>query len=232
MTPARRIASLVWPRHSEVVEKINRLPLFEEFVGEANGYAVATDKLAVHEHIATGIGSVPIDYFELGVNAGKALRLWLSRNTHPSSRFYGFDSFKGSPAVWTPKFRKGAFDRGGQPPDISDLRLSFEIGWFHETLPIFLRSFQRRRNLIMHHDADLYGSTLFCLASMGPAAATRRRSGARRLRESSSRASRLAGLRVRVSALFPLGRRDTRLSHGRFRKRLNASWRHRHVAGS
>jgi O-methyltransferase len=166
MTPARRIASLVWPRHVQAVEKINNLPLFAQFTAAANRCDILPDKPALHEHVALSIGDAPIDYFEFGVNTGKALRLWCSTNRHPDSIFHGFDSFEGLPEDWSPRFRKGAFARSS-PPDIPDPRLTFEIGWFHETLPGFLRSrFQRHGKLVMHHDADLYGSTLFCLASM------------------------------------------------------------------
>ena len=96
------------------------------------------------------------------------MRVWCGLNKHPRSRFVGFDSFEGLPEDWLPGFPKGAFGTAGQLPDIPDIRVRFEAGWFQNTVPNFLSSDEQRADcpLIIHCDSDLYSSTLFCLASL------------------------------------------------------------------
>uniref|UniRef100_A0A7S4AVG9 Uncharacterized protein n=1 Tax=Pseudo-nitzschia australis TaxID=44445 RepID=A0A7S4AVG9_9STRA len=112
-----------------------------------------------------------------------------SSKTQPLSHttFHGFDSFEGLPEDWIngqtgeddkPFHKKGAFDTGGDPPDVDsvrrDLRLSteeplsvqFHKGWFDETLPQFLNGKDEHGDqhvdepvAFVHADADLYTST-------------------------------------------------------------------------
>jgi O-methyltransferase len=45
--------------------------------------------------------------------------------------------------------------------------VQFVVGWFQETLPAFLASYQAREcPLVVHCDSDLYSSALFCLTSL------------------------------------------------------------------
>ena len=53
-------------------------------------------------------------------------------------------------------------------PEIADRRCSFEVGWFHETLPPCVSRIDFASRLVIHLDADLYRSTLFVLSHLGP----------------------------------------------------------------
>lgn len=121
----------------------------------------------LNESVVTGTS---IDYLEFGVANGDSIREWMRLNTHPQSRFFGFDTFEGLPEVWehvggsTPK---GTFGAKGQPPIINhDPRVTFVKGLFQDTIPGFAQSFHVRNQLILHLDADLYSSTLYTLASL------------------------------------------------------------------
>ncbi len=107
-----------------------------------------------------------IDYLEFGVYQGESMQEWCRLNTNQDSRFFGFDTFEGLPETWTAAQKKGAFNVGGVLPQIADPRVSFVKGLFQESLYPFLDDFRPRGRLVIHFDADLYSSTLFCLAAM------------------------------------------------------------------
>jgi hypothetical protein len=108
--------------------------------------------------------SGPIDYLEFGVHEGVSLRYFAGANHHPDSRFIGFDTFSGLPESWG-RFSSGHFNVGGIPPVIDDARVSFRVGLFQDSLPVFLESY-RPQKLIVHVDCDLYSSGLFVLARL------------------------------------------------------------------
>ena len=113
----------------------------------------------------------PIDYLEFGVRYGDAIFKWSGLNTHPDSRFFGFDSFEGIPEDWvsvTGESPKGAMSVGGVVPETSDPRIRFVKGWFNETLRPFLNDFTPRSRLVIHNDGDLFSSTLYTLATLDP----------------------------------------------------------------
>lgn len=105
----------------------------------------------------------PMDYLEFGVFRGESVRWWTDLNRHKDSRFYGFDSFEGLPEDWRNGQRKGHFNIEGQVPNINDPRVKFVKGWFDKTVPRFVREFAMKNRLVMHLDADLYGSTMLPL---------------------------------------------------------------------
>jgi O-methyltransferase len=111
-------------------------------------------------------GAQPIDYLEFGVYRGESFREWCALSRSPQSRFVGFDSFEGLPEDWTPDRPTGAFHTGGEPPEIDDERARFVVGWFQQSLPGFLRSYQPQDQLVLHVDCDLYSSTLYCLSML------------------------------------------------------------------
>lgn len=105
----------------------------------------------------------PINYLEFGVHKGESLAWWLEKNHDPDSKFIGFDSFQGLPEDWKPNFLKGHFANNGNPPEVRDTRCSFEVGWFHETLPHFVERFSFNNPTIINLDADLYSSSILVL---------------------------------------------------------------------
>ena len=128
-------------------------------------------RYSFHQFVAQHVGTVrPIDYLEFGVYRGYIVSLWAAINTNTASRFVGFDSFEGLPADWKGGVwgSKGSFDTGGQIPCIDDDRVSFQKGWFDQTLPMFMSTFKPRHMLVVHLDADMYLSTLLPLVHLGP----------------------------------------------------------------
>lgn len=122
---------------------------------------------SLYEYIEKAIlGGAPVDYLEFGVAGGDSLRCWLELNSHPESRFWGFDSFEGLPDDWSPSRPKGTFTQRGRPPKLHDPRVRFEIGLFQDTLPRFLHAFHPQRQVIIHNDSDLYSATLYTLTKL------------------------------------------------------------------
>ncbi len=109
----------------------------------------------------------PIEYLEFGTAGGAALRWWLDKNRHPSSRFHSFDTFTGLPEDWG-GIKAGTFTQGGQTPEVNDARCSFHVGLFNQTLPGHLRAPRPPRRLVVHVDPDLYSSTLYVLTMLAP----------------------------------------------------------------
>lgn len=133
-------------------------PVFPERYPERRG---------IHTHVAREIiGDAPVDYWEFGVYRGESITWWTDLNRHPDSRFFGFDTFSGLPADWGKK-KAGAFSVDGATPDLDDPRVRFIPGLFQETVCRVLRDTPPRHRLCLHLDADLYGSTLFALTTMG-----------------------------------------------------------------
>ncbi|MBN2668337.1 MAG: hypothetical protein JXR60_03825 [Bacteroidales bacterium] len=108
-----------------------------------------------------------IDYFEFGVSKGASFRWWVSKNKHPESKFYGFDTFTGLPEDWGP-FKAGDMSNNNEPPKIEDNRHLFFQGLFQQTLMPFLKEYQSNRKKIIHLDADLYTATLYVLSTIAP----------------------------------------------------------------
>lgn len=109
-------------------------------------------------------------FLEFGVLDGASIRQWAGLNTHPASRFIGFDSFEGLPTAWRSR-PAGYFHRGGAPPDVTDGRVRFVKGWFNRTLPGVARDIlpvAPGTRILVHIDADLYSAALYCLSYLGP----------------------------------------------------------------
>jgi hypothetical protein len=134
----------------------------------AHGFEV-TERLPhrfrVFDRIREHVGE-PLLYLEFGVFKGKSMRYWSSILADPESRLVGFDSFEGLPETFDERLRftAGAFDVEGQVPEIDDPRVSFEKGWFEDTLPRF--AVPEHRALVITLDADLYSSTILVLRTL------------------------------------------------------------------
>ena len=127
------------------------------------------ERADLYRHVHdTFVKGAPIDYLEFGVYRGDSIRCWSELNRHPDSRFCGFDSFEGLPVEWRAGQGKGHFNVNGNLPQIEDSRVRFVKGWFDNTVPEFARQFSSSRQLILHLDADLYGSTMLPLIYLTP----------------------------------------------------------------
>jgi hypothetical protein len=124
--------------------------------------------LYTHVHNAV-IRSGPMDFFEFGVFRGESFRTWMEINTHPASRFFGFDSFEGLPEEWrSNNLPKGHFSTNGALPDIDDSRGTFITGYFNKSLYPFLTGYERKNRMVIHIDSDLCSSCLYVLMAMNP----------------------------------------------------------------
>ena len=108
-----------------------------------------------------------ITYLEFGVSGGYSFSWWVKRNSHPGSRFTGFDTFEGLPEDWG-GFSKGAMSTNSQVPQLDDKRVSFIKGLFQDTLPDFVKALDKTKRKVIMMDADLYTSTLFTLTTLAP----------------------------------------------------------------
>ncbi|MBV9992923.1 MAG: hypothetical protein JOZ72_16725 [Alphaproteobacteria bacterium] len=125
------------------------------------------DRDALCDYVRATLGDAPLTYLEFGVKGGRSFKRIAERFTHADARFIGFDSFEGLPEDWL--FQpQGRFSTGGKPPDLRDPRMRFVTGWFQNALPGFLNEndIGGAAPLLVHYDADLYGSTLFVLAEL------------------------------------------------------------------
>jgi hypothetical protein len=125
----------------------------------------ARDQL--YDFAARTIGSAPIRYLEFGVAGGKSMRSMTKRFAHPDARFFGFDCFEGIPEAWKDK-PPGTFSMQGRLPVMADKRVSLVKGYFQDTLPEFISTFECPATgpVLVHYDADLYSSTLFILSTL------------------------------------------------------------------
>ena len=121
------------------------------------------NRKALWANVFAEFEGAPVDVLEFGVFMGSSMGEFARLNDCADSRFFGFDSFLGLPEDWTSHQKKGAFNVNKSIPQISDSRVSFVDGWFQNTLPRFLSSFNCRGNLFVHYDADIYSATLFVL---------------------------------------------------------------------
>lgn len=78
---------------------------------------------------------------------------------------HGFDSFEGLPEEWHHE-AKGSYTTKGQIPPVPK-NVSLHVGWFDDTLPIFLQGHQGPVRLI-NVDCDIYSSTKTVLDLLAP----------------------------------------------------------------
>ncbi|MEO6130908.1 MAG: class I SAM-dependent methyltransferase [Saprospiraceae bacterium] len=122
----------------------------------------------LYEHViqTESLADIPLTYLEFGVSEGYSFRWWTNANKHPSSTFYGFDTFEGLPESWG-TYGKGDMSAG--IPDTQDQRCTFIKGLFQDTLFDFIKTHSLNEGRkIIHLDADLFSSTLFVLATLAP----------------------------------------------------------------
>jgi hypothetical protein len=155
----RRVARMLVGSHSSTML---RMVLAADYARrfDANGRRVR-NRFALYDLVAREIiRDRSFDYLEFGVYEGESLSYIASHNRCADARFWGFDSFEGLPVQWNEENPQGTFDVGGRIPQIDDARIRFVKGWFDDTVPDFLRTYEAQAQLWIHIDADLYGSTL------------------------------------------------------------------------
>jgi hypothetical protein len=167
----KSLASAVFPKYSEILDKLNWNARWLDTLRKAGTVPIFTHAPALYSFINDEYfkgGVDPIDYLEFGVYKGDSLRMWAKLNKNSSSRLFGFDSFEGLPEDWVASKPKGTFSTGGKTPDIDDSRVEFVVGLFQQSLPNFLSSYQPKNRLLIHNDSDLFSSTLYTLAVLNP----------------------------------------------------------------
>lgn len=163
------ISMFFWRRYSVTIDRMNQNAINRKFALDNQNVPVFEDRSKQWSYLYHEVlQDVPVDYLEFGVYKGDSIHQWSVISFSPDSRFYGFDTFTGLPEHWFVGFEKNAFDAGGKVPILQDKRITFFRGLFQDTLPGFLRTFDRKHTLVVHIDADLYSSTLFVLASLHP----------------------------------------------------------------
>jgi O-methyltransferase len=164
----KKIASLLFPKYSLVLDQVNGNAAFRKWVRQIpDTVPVFPDRPEFEAALCEKyVGTGPINYVEFGVHTGGSITRWSTRNNHPDSRFYGFDSFVGLPEDWTPTVNKAYFNLEGKMPVINDDRVTLIKGWFQKTLPGFLSTFRSDRPLVIHNDSDLHSSSLYALTNM------------------------------------------------------------------
>jgi O-methyltransferase len=146
---------------------------FNNFIKSFKSIEPIKDKISFYSYINQQFSGKPVMYLEFGVHKGESMMEWITLNTHSGSVFYGFDSFEGLPESWQwntgKKLPKGTFSTQGTIPVIVDERVHFIKGLFQNALLPFLKEKGPellRSNVILHFDADLYSSELFCLTHL------------------------------------------------------------------
>jgi O-methyltransferase len=110
-------------------------------------------------------------YLEFGVASGQSFTWWLKHNTHPDSRFFGFDTFEGLPENWGSFYKKGDMAHEMTGITIKDTRASLVKGTFQQTVTDFNLAHAVELNgkpKLIHLDADLFSSTIFVLSQLYP----------------------------------------------------------------
>jgi len=163
----QKVSPYLWFRYSNTIELLNRNAMLKDYLKKYSNVQSMPNRIEYFSFINQQIVSNgPITYLEFGVYNGESIATWAKLNKNDSSIFYGFDTFTGLPEDWTFKLKKGAFNLEGNIPKLGDPRIHLIKGLFQDTLRLFLKTFERDKKLIIHLDADLYSSTMFCLSAV------------------------------------------------------------------
>ena len=104
----------------------------------------------------------PSRILEFGVFDGAMTRFLCEQSVFSDFEYHGFDTFEGLPDVWLRNgvvYRPRAFfNLDGNPPQISDSRVSFHKGLIQENFHV-IESVQGMMRLIYLFDLDLYEPT-------------------------------------------------------------------------
>ncbi|HEY2446867.1 MAG TPA: class I SAM-dependent methyltransferase [Rhizomicrobium sp.] len=116
------------------------------------------EELWRHAFIARAAAGLIVEF---GVFRGESIRFFASLT---KETIYGFDSFEGLREDWKGwAAPKGTFDMAGAPPPVPS-NVTLVKGWFHESLPVFLRG-HREPFSFVHIDCDTYEAASTILAA-------------------------------------------------------------------
>jgi hypothetical protein len=225
-------------RKRELIAKLlpNGLPLLEVLNDNARFVAIRRERFSTCPEYATRdelydavAPRGAITYLEFGVWKGASIDKWRKLNSHPGSRFYGFDSFEGLPEDWKADHPKGTFSTAGVTPKIHDARVSFIKGWFQDTLRGFLNETSVSNRLVINVDCDLYSATLFVLGTLDKYFCARHYHRLRRFLFDESRVQGIPSQRRLVRPQVEGDRQDVSRNRDRV---LTAAGEQRHGASS
>lgn len=153
----------------EELRKWRTIAAYDALYAPAPPPVICPGKDELHDYAAEHIGrDAAVNYYEFGVAFGQTFGKFVNRFTSPQARFVGFDSFEGLPSDWY-HFKAGHFSNRGREPKIADARVSFQKGYFQNTvLPYFSGPDLRTdaSSTLANYDADIYGSTMHVMAIM------------------------------------------------------------------
>jgi hypothetical protein len=129
-------------------------------------------RLKLYEAVASHyqLDQKELVYLEFGVASGNSFLWWSRKNSHPASRFWGFDTFEGLPEDWG-GYKKGAMSHALEDIRLNDSRTTFVKGIFQDTLNNFIdhnKDLLKLKPKVIHLDADLFSSTIFALSQLYP----------------------------------------------------------------
>ena len=150
-----------------ILERLSAYPIHKK-ISENNKYKIFQSGELLWEDVVKTIGHNSIVTFvEFGVFEGQSINYFSKKFINDQSKFFGLDSFEGLPENWG-TLPKGNFDVHGRIPKINDQRIFFIKGLFQNSSKILLNKLSSLdlKNFIVHYDADLYSSTLFCMCEI------------------------------------------------------------------
>lgn len=123
---------------------------------QITGSNIQTFQVAINAATVEGL------VLEFGVRHGNTIRQIAGL---VEQEVHGFDSFEGLPEEWHHE-PKGSYTTKGKIPVVpSNIKLN--VGWFEDTLPIFLESHNGPVRLV-NIDCDIYSSTKTVLDALAP----------------------------------------------------------------
>lgn len=117
----------------------------------------STEKL--WEMMAQRVTQGPVHGMEFGVAYGYGTDWWLKRIPNSSLRWDGFDRFTGLPRSWR-FLDAGAYDAGGQTPDIDDTRVTWHVGEIEDKLEEMSISREEGLQFVVLFDLDIFEPSL------------------------------------------------------------------------
>jgi O-methyltransferase len=166
----KEIASTLFPKYSGFIAAMNMNAKMRKWINQNDTGCKFNTREEIYRHVASTLTEdTCITFLEFGVFEGSSLEMISRCNTHPDSRFIGFDTFEGLPEDWNSGWgiiEKGSYTTDGILPDIDDSRVRCIKGYYQDVLDEFLATFNPAGQLVVHVDCDLYSSSLYVLTML------------------------------------------------------------------